>query len=122
MGKDKAGSMEIDRRQLRKRFPHLTQEMEGGESKVSMESIRSDTEGGEKAVSREFEGYNPDIIDFLRRCDNRKQAEEVISFLLKKEEISRDYARRLRRQLKEKGVRSFGAKKEVDYYLRQAGL
>jgi len=114
--------MEIDRRQFRKRFPHLTQEMEGERSKASMESIRSDTEGEEEAVSREFEGYNPDVIDFLRRCDNRKQAEEVITFLLKTKEISQDYARMLKRQLKEKGVRSFGAKKEVDYYLRRVGL
>lgn len=114
--------MDIDRRQLKKRFPHLAQEMEDGETKVSMTSIRSDTETGERAVSKKFEGYNPDVIDFLRRCDNEEQAEEVIKFLLKKKEISRDYASRLRRQLKGKGVRSFGSKKEGDYYVRQAGL
>jgi len=114
--------METDKRQFKKRFPHLAQEMGDGESKVSMTSIRSDTETGEKAVSMKFEGYNPDVIDFLRRCDNEVQAEEVIKFLLKKKEISRDYASRLRRQLKGKGVRSFGLKKEGDYYVRQAGL
>lgn len=114
--------MEIDSKQFKKRFPHLARQMEGGESKATMTSIRSDTEAGEKAVSKQFEGYNPDVIDFLRRCDNKEQAEEVITFLLKKKEIGRDYAGRLRRQLKEKGVRSFGSKKEGAYYLRQSGL
>ena len=114
--------MEIDKRQFRKRFSHLAEEMDDRESKMPMTSVRSDAEAGEKAVSKKFEGYNPDVIDFLRRCDNEEQAEEVIKFLLKKKEISRGYASGLRRQLKEKGVRSFGSKKEGDYYVRQAGL
>ena len=33
-------------------------------------------------------------------------------------EIGKQYARRLEKQLKEKGVRGFGAKKEQDYYLK----
>ena len=37
-------------------------------------------------------------------------------------EISGEYAGRLRKQLKEKGVRSFGSKKEEDYYLKQGAL
>ena len=114
--------MEIDKRQFRKRFRRLAEEMEDRESRMSMTSVRSDTEAGERAVPKEFEGYNPDVIDFLRRCDNEEQAKEVIRFLLKKKEISRGYASRLRRQLLEKGVRSFGSKKDGDHYIRQAGL
>ena len=114
--------MDVDKEQLRKRFPRLAQEIEGGEGSVPMTSIRSETETGEKAASEEFEGYNPDVIDFLRRCENEEQGEEVIRFLLDRKEISRSYASRLRRQLREKGVRSFGSKKECDYYLRRAGL
>jgi hypothetical protein len=37
-------------------------------------------------------------------------------------EISKEYAARLRKQLKEKGIRSFGPKKEENYYLKRAGL
>jgi len=33
-----------------------------------------------------------------------------------------EYARKIRKQLKEKGVRSFGSKKEDDYYLKQDGF
>jgi len=40
----------------------------------------------------------------------------------KRGEISRNYAQKLRTQLKKKGVRSFGAKRDDGYYLREAGL
>jgi len=69
-----------------------------------------------------FRGYNPDVIDFLRRCDNEKQAYEIIDYLEKRKEISAEYASQLRKQLRERGVRSFGSKKEDGYYLKQAGF
>jgi len=114
--------MHIDKEQLKKRFPHLAKELEGGENKLSISSIRSDVEAGEKACSERFDSYDPDVIDFLRRCDNKKQAAEIIAYLEKKGEISCEYAARLRKQLKEKGVRSFGTKKEDEYYLKRAGF
>ncbi len=112
--------MEIDKEKFRKMFPHLAAEFEGGGQKISISSFRSDISVGERAASRLFEGYNPDVIDFIRRCDTEDQAEEIISFLEKRGEISREYASRLRKQLREKGVRSFGPKKEEDYYLKKA--
>jgi len=68
-----------------------------------------------------LEGYVPTATDYLRRCDNDKQAEETINYLEKKGEISSEYADQLRKTLKEKGLRSFGPKKEHDYYLKRAG-
>ena len=112
--------MEIDKRTFRKMFPHLAAEFEGGEHKVSISSFRSDVKVGEKAASKLFEGYNPDVIDFLRRCDTEEQAEEIIRYLERRREISGKYASRLMKQLKEKGIRSFGPKKEDDYYLKKA--
>lgn len=114
--------MHVDKEQFKKMFPHLAKEIEGGESKLSISSVRSDGEAGEKASSERFDGYDPDVIDFLRRCDNKKQAAEIIAYLEKKGEISCEYAARLRKQLKEKGVRSFGTKKEDEYYLKHAGF
>jgi len=114
--------MDIDKEKFRKMFPHLAKELEAKEHKVAITSVRSDLQTGEEACSRKFAGYMPDVIDFLRRCDNGQQAEEIIDYLERKGEITRDYAKRLRKQLKEKGVRSFGAKKEDDYYLKQAGF
>jgi len=111
--------MKIDKERFRKMFPHLAQEMEGKEYKITITSVRSDLPTGEKASSKKFANYLPDVIDFIRRCDNEEQAEEIIDYLEKRREISSDYAKRLRKQLKEKGVRSFGSKKEDDYYLKQ---
>ncbi|MBS7624277.1 DUF2095 family protein [Candidatus Bathyarchaeota archaeon] len=113
--------MNIDREQFRKMFPNLAREIEGEGVKIRISSIRLDPVEGEKAVSKKFDGYNPDVIDFLRRCDTEEQAEEIIAYLERRGEVTSEYAAALRKQLKEKGVRSFGPKKEEAYYLRQAG-
>jgi len=106
-------------------FPHLAREMEDDENsdehRTPINSVRSNLETGEK-ISGEFGTYMPDAIDFIRRCDNEKQAKEIIDYLEKRGEITAEYARRLKKQLKEKGVRSFGTKKEEGYYFKQGGL
>ena len=114
--------MEIDKEQFKKMFPNLAREIESGEYSVRITSIRSDIQVGERASSRKFDGYMPDVIDFIRRCDTGEQAEEIIDYMERRGEISTKYAEKLRKQLKEKGVRSFGPKKESDYYLKQAGF
>ncbi len=114
--------MEIDKERFKRMFPNLAREMSNEDNKVTITSVRSDIEAGEKTVSGIFRGYNPDVIDFLRRCDNDEQANEIIDYLERRKEISERYASQLRRQLKEKGVRSFGSKKEDGYYLKQAGF
>jgi len=111
--------MEIDKKRFKTMFPHLSREMEHKQNRIAISSIRSDVPAGERAVAKRFDGYFPDVIDFIRRCDNEKQAEEIIDFLEKRNEINATYARRLKRQLKEKGVRSFGPKKQDDYYSRE---
>jgi len=115
--------VEIDKEQFKKMFPNLAREIINEEDqKVTITAVRSDIETGEKASSGKFRGYNPDVIDFLRRCDTDEQAIEIIDYLEKRKEISEKYASHLRRQLEEKGIRSFGSKKEDGYYLKQAGF
>jgi hypothetical protein len=113
--------MNIDKERFKRMFPYLSEEMISEKSRLPIKSVRSDPESGEKAASSTFEGYDPDVIDFLRRCDNEEQAIEVINYMERKGEITSIHAARLRKQLKEKGVRSFGTKKGEDYYLREAG-
>ena len=114
--------MDVKKKRFRRMFPHLAQELESENCRTKINSVRSDPITGEKAVSRRFTNYTPDVIDFLRRCDKAEQAEEIIGYLEKRGEISFEYARKLRKQLKKKGVRSFGSKKEDDYYLKQDGF
>ena len=77
-------------------------------------SVRSETPNESTILS----GYMPDAVDFLRRCDNAREAKKIIDFLEKRGEISDKYATKLRHQLREKGIRSFGTKKTDGYYLR----
>jgi hypothetical protein len=114
--------LEFDKETFKRLFPNLAREMESGENKVAVNSVRTDTKSAERAASRCFVHYDPDVIDFLRRCDTPEQAEEIIAYMERRCEISHEYAAKLRKQLKEKGVRSFGPKKEENYYLKRAGL
>jgi hypothetical protein len=114
--------MDVEKKRFRRMFPNLAQEVDSGEYGTKINSVRSDPTTGENAASKRFTDYTPDVIDFLRRCDKAEQAKEIISYLEERKEISGEYARKLRKQLKEKGVRSFGSKKEDDYYLKQSGF
>jgi hypothetical protein len=111
--------MEIDKKRFKNMFPHLSEEMEQNQQRISISAVRSDARIGEHAAAKRFDGYIPDVIDFIRRCDNVKQAEEIIEYMEKRNEIDPTYARKLKRQLSAKGVRSFGPKKQDDYYSRE---
>lgn len=100
--------MEKDR--FRKLFPHLAEELEGNESKVAI-AVKDRQE-------RKWAGYTPDIVDFLRRCDTDEQGKEIIDYLEKKGEISQDRALKLKEQLREEGIRSFGSRKQEGYYTK----
>ena len=111
-------NLELDKEAFKKTFPKLAKELESDENRVSVNSVRTDLQTGEGAVSEKFVHYMPDVIDFIRRCDTNEQAEEIIAYMEKRGEIEKQYAERLRKQLKDKGVRSFGSKKEENYYLK----
>lgn len=113
--------MEPDKESLKKMFPNLAKGLQTNENKVQVNSVRTSQEDGEKAAtSQSFDNYLPDVIDFIRRCDSEEQAEEIIGYMEKRGEIDKKYAQKLRKQLAEKGVRSFGTKKEQDYYLKHS--
>ncbi len=115
--------MELRKDQFKKMFPNLAKEMNAKNQKVSINSVRSDTKTAEKTAKarKTLSNYDPDIIDFLRRCDTRQQAEEIITYMENRGEINPSYARKLRQQLRKEGVRSFGPKKEEGYYFNVSG-
>lgn len=115
--------MNLDKKDLKRMFSSLAKEMDSDENKVSVNSVRTDNETGERRVTRgRFVNYVPDVIDYIRRCDTDKQAEEIIVYMEKKGEIDAQFAKELRKQLEEKGVRSFGLKKGHDYYLKHGNV
>ncbi len=112
--------MEIDKEKFRLLFPNLAREMEERAS-LKINSIRSETEVGDSAATTDARGYTPDVIDFLRRCSKEEEAVEIIEYLQRRGEISKAYSEKLLKQLFEKGLKSFGPKKEDGYYFRRFG-
>jgi hypothetical protein len=115
-------AVETDKKSFKKMFPHLSKELELEDSKIAISSVRTDSDAAEKALSDKFRHYNPTVVDFIRRCDTEKEAEAIIAYLEKRGELTKEYAEKLRQQLKKEGVRSFGSKKEENYYYKQGGL
>ena len=104
----------MKRDEFKKRFPAIAKEMEEGKGKADLEF-----EVEPPKPQRKFAGYDPDVIDFIRRCSGEEEALEIIEYLRGREEITVEEADRLRRQLEEEGLRSFGPKKEPGYYERE---
>jgi len=110
--------VEFDKEKFKKMFPNLAEELESSDSKIAINSVRSNAETGEKVASGRFLHYTPDVIDFIRRCDTAEQAAEIIDYMEERGELSKKDAEKLRIQLKEKGLRTFGSKKEENYYFK----
>ena len=60
-----------------------------------------------------------DVVRLMRRCDKEEEAIEIIEYLTKRGEISKEHAVRILKQLKEKGLRSFGSKITWGFFERE---
>ena len=103
----------MEKGKFKKKFPKLAEEMEQG---VGISDLQFEVE--KPKPRRKFAGYNPEVIDFLRRCTNETQALEIIEYMKEKKEIAAEEAEKLIKQLVDEGVRSFGVKKTQGYYER----
>jgi hypothetical protein len=133
----------MEKNEMKKKFPHLFEELESGDVKVPIDGIRKNAAEAEgevddcgcdechetpaeieehTATPDKLRHFNPQATDFLRRCDTEAQAEEIITYLQKKGEITAEYATELRAQLKKDGVRYFGPKKEEYHYFKEGGI
>ena len=111
----------MEKKSFKKMFPNLSKELEGEENKVKIDAVRINSETAGKTFCDKLHNFNPTVVDFIRRCDAEEQAETIIAFMEKRCEITPKRAVQLRTQLKKKGVRSFGPKKEDNYYFKQGG-
>ncbi|WP_297521491.1 DUF2095 family protein [Thermococcus sp.] len=106
---------EYDREEFEETFPALARELEG--EGIPVDAYRQSEEAEEEEVG-DFSGYNPTVIDFLRRCETDDEALEIINWMENRGEISHELAKRLRVILVHEGVRAFGPKKEWGWYER----
>lgn len=108
-----------EEREMRRRFPHLHRELIAKRHSIAINSCRTSIKRDEERICLGERGSFPDAVDYIRRCSNTEEAEEVITFLENRNEISKDYAGSLRRQLRERGPASFGSRKQWGYYSGQ---
>ena len=100
--------------EFKKKFPKLAEEMEKGVSKADVEfKVKK------PAPSRMFAGFDPSAVDFIRRCKTEDQAYEIIEYLEKRGELTKEGADELCKQLREQGLKSFGRKKKYGHYDRE---
>lgn len=97
--------------ELKKKFPHLAKEIE--------ESPPEET--ATLKIKANPSGYQPNVLDFLARCDNNRQALEIIDYLEKRGELSQADAGSLRQRIAKHGVRSVAKKRAPGYYFREFG-
>ena len=86
---------------------------------IKIDGVRTNPDkqtSGRQISGKNWQGYDPDIIDFLRRAKSEEEAIEVIEYMQQREEISEPYAKRLITQLNEEGLKSFGSPKKGGYY------
>lgn len=108
----------MTREEFKDAFPALSEELEEGSTKsVGIDGVRTMSDQPDSGKGRDHKTFMPDIVDYIRRCDTITQAIEIIDYMLGRGELSRADARDIKLQLKQDGLRSFGAKKEKDHYL-----
>lgn len=95
----------LDEKEFKRRFPKLYEEIKQGRMAYHLRGILDD-----KPPSI------PDAIDYLRRCKSSEEAEEIIDYLERVKEVTAERANALRKQLRDKGLESFGSYKGPDYY------
>ncbi len=108
----------MEKKDFKRLFPHIADEIETGASKVDLSKAIKPPRSTEPsyAEDRKYAGFQPNAVDFIRRCRTSQEAEEIINYLEKKGDISKEEAKELLKQLKENGLRSFGPHKEPGFY------
>lgn len=101
--------LEIPEEELKKKFPNIAKEME--------ESPPEETP--RLKVRTDPSCYQPNVFDFLARCDNNKQAIEIVDYLEKRGELPNTEADALRHRISEHGVRSLVKKRAPGHYFRE---
>ena len=135
---------EFSKDQIKENFPSLYDELSGTEGpKLSTKEVKelfldkdedeivltddiqlkNDTEPVINVVEKTkpmekdyLQGFDPQAIDFIRRAKTIDEAVDVINYLESRKEISSEECQKLKEQLKEAGLDSFGEHKNDGYY------
>jgi len=106
---------EFDIEEFKRLFPNLYREIVQKKMCIRINAQRDSEERAKEAMDV-LHGGLPGPVDYIRRCDTDEEAIELVDYLESRGEVTKEEADRLRKQIREMGVRSFGPKKELGYY------
>lgn len=101
----------FDSKYFKESFPHLAREIDEQAETISFDGVRTDSEEAKKATYPN-RAKGPTVIDFLRLCDTGEEALKIIDYFAEQGKLESKRAKKLRRQLVNRGLRSFGPKRE----------
>ncbi len=96
----------LSKDEIEESLPNLSEELE--------------EEEGKDLKVNPFDRYEPDIIDFLRRCEDDSEAKDLIGWMKDNDRIDEEKAKEIKRKLDQEGVRSFGSLKKWGWYSKKA--
>lgn len=125
--------------EIKENFPSLYKELSGDtSSKVPTKKVKelllddssekieltneistdeSESEITSKPMEKDYlQGFDPQAVDFIRRAKTKEDALEILSYLEKRGELAPGDCQRLKQQLQEEGLESFGEHKHDGYY------
>lgn len=129
ISEDEGLTVSYDKTNLKEKFPKLIHEISKNEKSISIESFeigaerkRDKTEESDDYIPKEL--IDPGAVDFIRRCQTKEEALEIIEFLYKNKKIPQPEYDELHKALNMEGglealIKSSGGFKEPGYYLRK---
>ncbi|MFW9879673.1 MAG: DUF2095 family protein [Candidatus Thorarchaeota archaeon] len=116
--------------ELNRKFPHLIEEISLKKKLVQIDSFKMEVEQDyEEKLQKSNklypdELYNPSAIDFLRRCTNNEEAINILDYLLKRNELTKQDYNKFKTIISKEGglkrlIEESGGLKRPGYYLRK---
>lgn len=124
-------NVSYDKDELNQFLPHLMDEIQNKEKAIQIDSVNYDVEDSEKEEEKEDEKNkcldnlsDPKAVDFIRRCSTKKEAMEIIDFLLERGELSKKQYVDIKDKIQKKEglitfIKNSGGYKEPGYYMRK---
>lgn len=107
---------EFDLEKFQKKFPNLFKEIKNNTQSIKIDGVRTNPEEAEKASKSKKKDPEPNLVDYIRLCDNKEEALKIIDYMEREERVEPKYAEKIRNQLKNRGLRSFGSKRRPGKY------
>jgi len=127
---DEGLKISYEKGELKSKFPHIVEEISGNKKSLKIDSFRTlinenskrNLQSSKKPYPREL--FDPEPIDFIRRCKTVEEAMNILDFVFKRKEISKKDYNSLKNQIKgDDGlialIEKFGGFKKPGYYERK---